>query len=135
MIIVDIDGQIIESVAQSAGFVRTDITSWNQIERVRSGFTFARACAVLAEVPNAASWRLSFDRLRVFPWRIIDTEEYDEGAFPLINCAFALQSTDSRAVRDELEAYGRAFRGMAELRSQGYSRDLMSDQAIRVAKS
>lgn len=133
-IVVGVDGNIIPAAAEAAGFKREDITSWNQIERVRSAFTFARHCAIMADIPNAPEWRLVCDHSRIWSWRIIDSEQYDADSFPLDNVAITIQSSDSRAVRNELEAYGKALRGVWELAKHGKCMDLMSERARKAVE-
>lgn len=129
VIVVGIDGNIIPAAAEAAGFKRDDVTSWNEIERVRSAFTFARHCAIMADIPKAESWRLIYDSTRVWNWHIIDSETYEADSFFLDNVAITIQSSDSRAVRNELEAYGKALRGVWELAKHGKCIDLMSERA------
>lgn len=126
-VIIGVDGNVNVPNAEGAGFDYGLESDRIELERLRSAFCFARACAAMAKVPNAEQWRLVHDVTRVFAWRVTDSDETAslKDDWSTGNVVFAL-SNDPKVVRVELNTYGRALRGMAELAIRGHSIDLMS---------
>lgn len=97
-----------------------------ELYRVTSAFGFMKACAASAGVPHAQSWRLHYDSERVWAWRVIDRDADSGGSDDTRNVVFTLQHGSPAGLRVEMEAYGKALRGIKELRDKGFSLDLMA---------
>lgn len=95
-------------------------------DRVRSAFSFLRACAINAQVPGATYWRLDYaGPAYVYQFRIIDTgtmtdpddEEVPDGA--------TVYTLRAAGLAEMLNTMAKMLRGLVEIQRLGHSIDLM----------
>jgi hypothetical protein len=96
--------------------------------RAVNALNFMRACARGAGVPFADQWQLHYggdDALH--PWRVVDAGAV-VGSGSTRNVVFVLTTARTvTGIKDELDTIGKVFRGMDELRRQGWAPDLMAE--------
>lgn len=97
----------------------------NELARIESAFGFMKGCAEYYGVPHADQWQLDYLDNGIAPWRVVDRgaqnrpESHD-------NVAFTFYATTAAGLRIEMQVYGKAFRGLAEIRDKGSSSDFMA---------
>jgi hypothetical protein len=96
-----------------------------KLSDIVAAFGFMKANATFAAIPHAEQLQLGYLGNGICPWRIID-----RGAEPgagTANVAFTLRSSTTAGLCIEMEAYGKAFRGLGEIRDKGTAPDLIAD--------